>query len=200
MISFINGKVSIKHPTFVVVNCGGIGYKIHVSLNTYSAIEKAEEVLLYITEVPRIENQHFAGTELYGFADEQERELFEHLISVSGVGAATARIMLSTYKTDEILHAIHNEDVVFIQSIKGIGPKIARRIILELKDKTWRVGTSERKILTGINNNLKEEALSALLALGFSRGAAEKAITQAATHSHNSNNVEMLIKEALKLL
>jgi holliday junction DNA helicase RuvA len=198
MIAYISGNIKIKTPAFVVIDCGGIGYKTNVSLNTYSKIEKSDSVFLFITEVPRLENQSYAGTELYGFFEEQERELFENLISVSGVGASTARIMLSTYKTDEIKSAIQTENVTLIQSIKGIGPKTAKRIILELKDKVTKSGGHEIN-LGGINNNLREEALSALLALGFPRNAAEKAINQAAG-TDALVNVEALIKKALKLL
>jgi Holliday junction DNA helicase RuvA len=182
----------------VVIDCGGIGYKTNVSLNTYSKIEKEEAVFLFISEVPRIENQSYSGMELYGFHEESERELFENLIFVSGVGASTARIMLSTYKPDEIKAAISTENESLIQSIKGIGPKTAKRIILELKDKVSKHAITGN-ISGGKHNNNREEALSALLALGFARNAAEKALDQAASDP-NINGVEGLIKKALKLL
>jgi Holliday junction DNA helicase RuvA len=198
MIAYISGKITIKTPAFVVIDCGGIGYKVNVSLQTYSKIENADHVYLHITEIARMENQTYSGTELYGFYDEQERELFENLISVSGVGASIARIMLSAYKTDEIKSAILTENVSLIQSIKGIGPKTAKRIILELKDKIARSGVPET-FLTDFNNKNTEEALSALLALGFPRHAAEKAIAQTAGNNAGAS-VESLIKNALKLL
>ena len=198
MIAYISGNIRFKNPAFVVIDCGGIGYKTNVSLNTYSKIENEETAFLFISEVPRIENQSYAGMELYGFHDEPERELFENLISVSGVGASTARIMLSAYKPEEIKTAISHENETLIQSIKGIGPKTAKRIILELKDKVSKHAISAN-ISSGKYNNNKEEALSALLALGFARNAAEKALDQAANDT-NINGVEGLIKKALKLL
>lgn len=193
MIAYLNGKLTFKSPTYVAAECNGIGYAVNISLHTYSQIQEAEQYLLHIY-YHVTENAHT----LYGFADELEKNLFVQLISVSGIGPATARMALSSLQPAEIQKAIAGADVKTIQSIKGIGPKSAQRIILELRDKVAKTSTTENISATK-GNTFKEEALSALLALGFARSAAEKAIEQAATDT-TINGVEGLIKKALKLL
>lgn len=198
MIAYLSGKITFKSPTHIYLETGGIGYMVKISLNTYAHVQHLDNCVLQTTMVVRNDGQNLAGFDLYGFFEEAEKELFEKLISVSGVGAATARMMLSSFKPDEIKNAILTANVAMIQSIKGIGPKSAQRIILELKDKVGKVGTG--LILTQTpNNTLKEEALFALVALGFNKQAAEKVLMKLL--SVNSNvTVETLIKDALKQL
>ena len=171
---------------------------VKISLNTYEKIQQLDNCLLQTSLIVKNENQSVSGFELYGFFEEQEKDLFEKLISVSGVGASTARVMLSSFKPDEIRTAILGENEALIQSIKGIGPKSAKRIILELKDKVGKMST-DAVFTSTPNNTMKEEALFALVALGFNKQAAEKVIGKLQS-SGDARNVEGLIKEALKLL
>ena len=171
---------------------------VKISLNTYEKIQTLDNCLLQTSLIVKNENQSVSGFELYGFFEEQEKDLFEKLISVSGVGASTARVMLSSFKPDEIRTAILGENEALIQSIKGIGPKSAKRIILELKDKVGKMSAGAVLVSTP-NNTMKEEALSALIALGFNKQAAEKVIGKLQANG-DARNVEGLIKEALKLL
>jgi len=198
MIAYLNGKITYKSPTHIFVETGGIGYMVKISLNTFERVQKLDSCLLHTSLVVKIENQSVSGYDLYGFFEEAEKELFEKLISVSGVGASTARVMLSTFKPDEIRHAILTENEAMIQSIKGIGPKSAKRLILELKDKLGKT-SSDQVLTTTVNNTMKEEALFALVALGFNRAAADKVIVKLMGSGEN-RSVEGLIKEALKLL
>ena len=171
---------------------------VKISLNTYEKVQHLDVCQLHTSLIVKIENQSVSGFDLYGFFEETEKDLFEKLISVSGVGAATARMMLSSFKPDEIKNAILVENEAMIQSIKGIGPKSAKRIILELKDKVGKV--SGDAIFTATpNNTMKEEALFALLALGFNRQSAEKVIVKLLAGGE-VKSVEGLIKDALKLL
>jgi Holliday junction DNA helicase RuvA len=135
MIAYLQGKLTLKTPTHVFMETSGIGYMLKISLNTYTTLQHLESCKLHTSLVVKSENQSVSGFDLYGFYEEAEKDLFEKLISVSGVGAATARMMLSTFKPDEIRQAILMENEAMIQSIKGIGPKSAKRLILELKDK-----------------------------------------------------------------
>jgi len=198
MIAYLSGKITFKSPTHIFLETGGIGYMVKISLNTFEKIQDLDVCRLQVSLIVKSENQSVSGFELYGFFEEQEKDLFEKLISVSGVGAATARVMLSSFKPDEIRTAILGENEALIQSIKGIGPKSAKRIILELKDKVGKMSTEAILVATP-NNTMKEEALSALVALGFNKQAAEKVIGKLQS-SGNARNVEGLIKEALKLL
>jgi holliday junction DNA helicase RuvA len=198
MIAYLTGKITFKSPTHIFLETGGIGYMVKISLNTFEKIQHLDNCRLQTSLIVKNENQSVSGFELYGFFEEQEKDLFEKLISVSGVGAATARVMLSSFKPDEIRTAILSENEALIQSIKGIGPKSAKRIILELKDKVGKM-SSETLLISTPNNTMKEEALSALVALGFNKQAAEKVITKL-QGSGNVASVEGLIKEALKLL
>jgi len=198
MIAYLSGKITFKSPTHIFLETGGIGYMVKISLNTYERVQHLDDCRLQTSMVVKNENQSVSGFELYGFFEETEKDLFEKLISVSGVGAATARVMLSSFKPEEIKNAILTENEAMIQSIKGIGPKSAKRIILELKDKVGKMSSEAISVATP-NNTLREEALFALLALGFNKQAAEKVLVKLQSGSSNWT-VEALIKEALKLL
>lgn len=190
MISHINGKLVEKTPTYVVIDCGGVGYKLHISLQTYTAIQTESCKLL--THFSVKEDSHT----LYGFYTSDERELFRHLISVSGVGPSTARMILSTYSADEIVHYIISADVGAIQNVKGIGGKTAQRIIIDLKDKVAK-GKESSNLLFTQDNTIKEEALSALLALGFTKKAAEKKMEQVYKNHAGEITVEDLVRKSL---
>ena len=190
MISHINGRLIEKTPTYVVIDCSGVGYKLHISLQTYTAIHTENCKLL--THLSVKEDSHT----LYGFYTSNERELFRHLISVSGVGPSTARMILSTYSADEIVHYIISADVGAIQNVKGIGGKTAQRIIIDLKDKVGK-GRESSDLLFTQDNTIKEEALSALLALGFTKKAAEKKMEQVFKNHAGEITVEDLVRKSL---
>jgi Holliday junction DNA helicase RuvA len=198
MIAYLSGKITFKCPTHIYLETGGIGYMVKISLNTYERVQSLETCRLHTSLVVKIENQSVSGYDLYGFFEEGEKDLFEKLISVSGVGASTARMMLSSFKPDEIKQAILTENEAMIQSIKGIGPKSAKRLILELKDKVGKMSTEAISAPVGYNI-VKEEALSALVALGFNKQASEKLLTKMLS-SNSGLSVEALIKDALKQL
>jgi Holliday junction DNA helicase RuvA len=199
MINYITGKIVEKTPTYTVVENGGFGWLVKISLNTYSQIQPLEQCKLFTSLVVKIENQSVAGYDLYGFFELQERDLFEKMISVSGVGAATARMMLSSFMPEEVIQAILSENEAMIQSVKGIGPKSAKRIILELKDKVGKISADTPISFTKINNNQREEALNALVTLGFQRASVEKLLGKLLM-TDPGMSVEGLIKEALKTL
>ncbi|MBW4888693.1 Holliday junction branch migration protein RuvA [Mucilaginibacter sp. HMF5004] len=194
MYAYINGKLVYKCPTYVIIDAGGVGYHINISLNTYSGIADQENCKLF-TWLHVKEDGHT----LYGFADEGERRLFLHLISVSGIGPNTGRMMLSSINPAEIQAAILKGDVPVIQRIKGIGPKSAQRLILELQDKLRKDGP-DTLISIPVNHTAKDEALSALVMLGFVKNVAEKALDKAAGSTTENLTVEQLIKIALKSL
>ena len=191
MIAQLNGRLIEKNPTQLIVECGGVGYSVKISLNTFGAIGTEENVRVYTRLIVREDAQL-----LYGFADTTEREMFNHLISVSGIGPNTAMIMLSSLIPEEIAAAIQNEDVTTIQGIKGIGAKTAQRVIVDLKDKMLKMVFSGENIFNTGNTN-QFDALTALVSLGFAKNSAEKAIDKVAT---GEESVEVLIKEALKIL
>jgi Holliday junction DNA helicase RuvA len=199
MINYISGKLVEKTPTYTVVENSGFGWLVKISLNTYTQIQSLEQCKLFASLVVKVENQSVAGYDVYGFFEQQERDLFEKMISVSGVGAATARMMLSSFKPDEVIQAILSENEAMIQSVKGIGPKSAKRIILELKDKVGKISADTPISFTKINNNQREEALNALVTLGFQRASVEKLLGKLLM-SDPGMSVEGLIKEALKTL
>jgi len=172
MYAYIDGKLAFKSPSYVVIEAGGVGYHINISLNTFSRLGSAEKCKLF-TWLHVKEDAHT----LYGFADEGERRLFLHLISVSGVGPNTGRMMLSSITPEEIQAAIVKGDVSQIQRIKGIGPKSAQRLILELQDKLKKEGP-DSLISMPKTATIKDEALSALIMLGFARNAVEKVLEQ----------------------
>lgn len=191
MITHIYGKLIEKTPTYVVVDVNGVGYLIKISLQTFSAIE-GELCKLY-THLSIKEDSHT----LFGFFEESERDLFRKLISVSGVGPSTAQVILSTYSADEIIHHITTADVNAIQSVKGIGAKSAQRIIIDLKDKVAKGMPTSELLFDNTGNTIKEEALSALLALGFSKKAAENKIDKVLRENPTIASVEELVKTAL---
>ncbi|MBL4669739.1 MAG: Holliday junction branch migration protein RuvA [Flavobacteriales bacterium] len=193
MIAQIKGGLIEKTPTYVVIDCGGVGYEIKISLNTYSQIKENETCLLFIHFVVREDAQL-----LYGFKETSERELFRLLISVSGVGSATAMMILSSLSPSETKYAILNSDVNTLKSVKGIGAKSAERIIVDLRDKIGKLNNGETISLTA-NNTVKEEALSALVMLGFNKNSAEKALNKIVS-SNDDLTVEELIKRTLKSL
>lgn len=194
MYAYIDGKLAFKSPSYVVIDAGGVGYHINISLNTYSKLGDAERCKLF-TWLHVKEDAHT----LYGFADEGERRLFLHLISVSGVGASTGLMMLSAITPAEIQAAIVKGDVPLIQRIKGIGPKTAQRLVLELQDKLKKDGP-DTLIAVPANKTVKDEALSALVMLGFPKNAAEKVLDQELNRNSGNLTVEQLIKYALKSL
>ena len=191
MIAQLNGRLIEKNPTSLIIDCGGVGYLVSISLNTFSAIGSDEAVRIYTKMIVREDAQL-----LYGFADETEREMFNHLISVSGIGPNTAMIMLSSLIPQEIAAAIQQEDVRTIQSIKGIGAKTAQRVIVDLKDKMLKMDFSSENLFVSNNTN-HFDALTALVSLGFDKKSAEKALDKI---SSGDESVETLIKEALKIL
>jgi len=196
MIAYIKGALSFKSPTFIIVEAGGIGYHVNISLNTYARIEKLETIKI-LTHLLVREDSHT----LYGFADDAERNMFIHLISVSGVGPTTAQIVLSSVTTDDLRSAIIGENVALFQKVKGIGPKTAKRIILDLKDKMLKDGGETAvSLVAPQDNTMREEALSALSALGFNRIAVQKALNQILRDQPDVSTVEALIKIALKQL
>lgn len=194
MIAFLKGQFIIKSPALVIVDVNGVGYELHISLNTYSNIQKLEKGLLY-TYLHIREDAHI----LFGFFEETEKELFLQLIGVSGVGAATARMMLSSMKPDELIKAIVQGNTRQLEGIKGIGKKSAERIILELKDKLGKI-RSTPNISPLIDNTLEQDALNALVTLGIPRTAGEQAIQRVLKAEPNLNAVEEIIKKALKTI
>lgn len=193
MYAFIAGKIAEITPAYVIIDNHGVGYFINITLNTFTAIGEQTEVKLY-THLQVLEDAH----NLFGFYTAKERDMFELLISVSGVGCNTARLILSSLTVNELSTAIAGEDIKTIQAVKGIGSKTAQRIIVDLKDKVKKTEYVE-EIVETVNNTVKNEALSALVILGFSKNAASKALDKLLKQSPDTS-VEVLIREALKLL
>jgi len=194
MYEYIIGTLEEITPTHAIVDNGGVGYFVNISLQTYAVIDGKKDTKLFLYQVVR-EDAHL----LYGFASIQERELFRLLISVSGVGANTARLILSSLSVAEVQAAISTENINLIKQVKGIGLKTAQRIIVDLKDKMAGVDISSTQIFSSPNNTTKQEALSALVMLGFAKAAADKALDQIIKTEGNLT-VEGLIKSALKRL
>lgn len=193
MITHLKGKLVEKNPTYAVIDCNGVGYLLHISLNTYSALPDNENVLVY-THLSIREDAHT----LFGFSSKVEREIFRLLTSVSGVGPSIARTMLSSMTSEEVQQAIASENVKQIQSVKGIGAKTAQRVIVDLKDKVLKTFDLDEVSVTQNNTN-KEEALSALEVLGFARKQVDKVIGNILKETPKAS-VEQLIKQALKNL
>jgi Holliday junction DNA helicase RuvA len=191
MFEYIKGSVSGLTPAGVVIEAGGLGYFLHISVNTYSSIKGKEQSKLFLHEVIR-EDAHL----LYGFSDQDERDFFRMLISVNGIGAAIAIMMLSSYLTDDLRNAILTENVNLLKSIKGIGAKTAQRVIIELKDKVGKGLASDKIFKTG-NSVVRNEALSALEMLGFNKKAVENSVDQIIA-ANPELTVEQLLKIALK--
>lgn len=194
MYAFIEGKISAVNPANVVIDCRDVGYDISISVNTYSKIKDMASCRLFTHLVVRED-----AMILFGFAGEDERTAFRHLITVSGVGAGTARLILSSLTPEELADAIVSGDAALLQRVKGIGNKTAQRIIIDLKDKFTR-DPGIREILGSEHNTKKEEALSALTMLGFNKVPAGKAIDKIIKQEGASVTVEQLIKGALKVL
>jgi Holliday junction DNA helicase RuvA len=194
MYEYFKGKLVVKAPTHVVLDVSGIGYYLHISLTTYSQIKDQEDCKLYASFQVREDSQT-----LYGFATEAERHLFHHLISVSGIGPNTGRMMLSSITPEEIQQAIVSGQVNVIQKIKGIGPKTAQRVILEPQDKLKKQGPDALIPLPISKPSSSEEALTALVMLGFPKAQAEK-VLQAISTTEPDLTVEQMIKAALKKL
>jgi Holliday junction DNA helicase RuvA len=195
LINYIKGYITSKNPAHVVIEAGGLGYGLLISLNTFSKIADQKEVQLFIESVyVRDDNPRF-----YGFYEEEERELFRKLISVSGVGGGSALLMLSSLNPSEIAGAINTANVAMLKSIKGIGDKTAQRIVVDLKGKMGKHEGGIGQILTTSYNKNRDEALLALVTLGFPKLAAEKALEKSIKQQGTStDNVEVLIKSALK--
>ena len=193
MITHIKGRLVDKSPTELVIDCNGIGYLVNISLNTFSLLSDSEAISLY-THLQVKEDSHT----LFGFFDKSERNLFRKLISVSGIGASTARTMLSSLNPQEIQRAILKENVSTIQSVKGIGLKTAQRVIIELKDKVNLADSSGEISISGLNQN-RDEALSALEVLGYSRKQTSKVIDELINNDPEIS-VEKIIKNSLNKL
>ncbi|MBK6937727.1 MAG: Holliday junction branch migration protein RuvA [Chitinophagaceae bacterium] len=193
MIAFLKGTFVLKNPAAVQIDVNGIGYEVQITLNTYSKIQNLEKGILHTVLLIR-EDAHI----LFGFFDIAEKEMFQQLINVSGIGASTARVMLSYMRPDELARAIVNGDVRTLEGIKGIGKKTAERLVLELRDKMTKQPL-ETNILSLKNNTLQQDALNALLALGINRQAAVQALEKTMA-ADTSLSVEELIKQALRTL
>ncbi len=197
MIEYIRGELTELTPAMATVEAGGVGYGLNISLNTYSAIQGKKEVRLYVYEAIR-EDAHV----LYGFVNRKERELFELLISVSGVGTNTARMVLSSLSPAELCNCISTGNERVIKSIKGIGLKTAQRIIVDLRDKIVALGIAEEipaggAVAAPVNNAVKDEAVSALTMLGFAPAPSQKVVVQILTEQPDAP-VELVVKLALK--
>jgi Holliday junction DNA helicase RuvA len=191
MIAHLNGRIVEKTPTALIIECGGIGYEVKVSLHTYTKVGNEEAIKLFTQFIVREDAQL-----LYGFAEKEEREMFNFLISVSGIGPNTAILMLSSLTPAEVAQAIQSEDVNTIKSVKGIGLKTAQRVIVDLKDKMLKFEVSTEN-MSSPNNTIRFDALTALISLGFDRKMADKALNKVFT---DQSTVELLIKDALKVL
>ena len=193
MIAHLQGKLVEKTPTEVVIDCGGVGYHVNISLHTYSLLPQTETIRLF-TYLQIKEDAHT----LFGFVEKSEREIFKMLLSVSGIGAGIARTMLSSLDPKQIIQALAVGDFATIQSIKGIGTKTAQRAILDLKDKVLKLYDLDEVSMSQSNTN-KDEALSALEVLGFNKKLAEK-VVEKITRENPDATVESIIKQALKNL
>ncbi len=191
MIGSLNGRLIEKYPTELLIECGGVGYEVKISLFTFSQLSENESIKIYTKLIVR-EDAHL----LYGFYTKDEREMFNFLISVSGIGPNTALIMLSSLSPEEIANAIQTEDVSTIQKVKGIGAKTAQRVIIDLKGKVLKF-SGDTEINNSKNNTNRFDALTALVSLGFDKKSAEKVLDRI---DSGSETVEQLIKGALKLL
>ncbi len=194
MVDYITGTITELTPTEVVIENGGIGYIALISLQTYSQLDHRNNAKVFIHHILREDEELY-----YGFATKDERELFRLLIGVSGVGAATARMMLSSLTCDEIRGAIIGEDVNKIKSVKGIGLKSAQRLIIELKDKITKGAGAESTAIFAAQSEVSEEAVTALVMLGFTKAAVGKAVS-AVLKKDPSAPVESIIKQALQML
>ncbi|HAW51931.1 MAG TPA: Holliday junction branch migration protein RuvA [Flavobacteriales bacterium] len=191
MIARIEGKIIEKNPAYTIIDCNGVGYKVNVSLHTYSQLPDSGTCVLHTQQIIR-EDAHL----LYGFFQKSEKEMFNLLISVSGVGASSANLILSAMDPGEIQEAIVNGDVGSLKGVKGIGNKTAERIIVDLRDKLSKEEITS--ISPGLGNSLKDEALSALLMLGYNKALAEKSLSKVMKDNNDQVSVELLVKAVLK--
>lgn len=196
MYDYFKGTMTVITPTHITVDCGGVGYQLQVSLFTYAAVKDLKEVRLFAHQVVR-EDAHL----LFGFSGEEERYMFRELLNVSGVGASTARIILSSMDPQHLRKVISSGDTATLQRVKGIGAKTAQRIVVDLRDKMSKGQAETALSISGVaHNTVQDQALSALLTLGFNRVSAEKALQQAARSLNTDAGVEDLIKSALSYL
>jgi holliday junction DNA helicase RuvA len=192
MYEYLQGNIAELTPTYTVIECGPTGWMIHISLQTFSHLQGKKESKLYIHQIIREDAQLF-----FGFAEKAEREMFRLLIGVSGVGAATARLLLSSLSAQELQQAILTANIKLLQSVKGIGQKSAERLVVELKDKFGKLSADQ--LIAPRYNTTREEALSALVTLGFAKNTVEKLLDKIITRNpHISLTVEDLIKQALR--
>jgi len=193
MYDYISGKIASKSPTQAVIDIAGVGYKLNISIHTYSEIENKEQAKLYVSQIVREDDY-----QLYGFAEILERSVFDLLISVSGIGPNTARITLSSMTPEETRDAILSENELAFKKVKGVGPKTAKRIIIDLKDKMLKLADGSVNLSSNISsqNKLNEEANAALISLGFNKAQVQKALNKIT----DAETVEELIKKALKAL
>lgn len=196
MYEYLSGKLDELNPNYAVVECGGVGYMVNISLQTYSALEGADNVKLFVHFIVRDDAQI-----LYGFASRDERELFRRLISVSGVGGGTARMILSTFSPKELATIISTDNARLLKNVKGLGLKTAEKIIVELRDKVLDIGTASSSAagVLSPDNDITQEALAALTMLGFTKAASDKAIKAVLKESPNAG-VEEIIRLSLKRL
>lgn len=192
MYDYIEGILSELTATMAVVDVGGVGYLLQISMQTYSALEGKREVRLYVHQHVRED-----ALELYGFFDRAEREIYRMLISVSGVGPSTARMILSTYAVEELVGAIGTGDVAMLKRVKGIGLKTAQRIVVDLSEKVGGVQAEAGGAARGAAHSARQEALSALMTLGFAKGPTERALDEL-LKADGALSVEALVKQALK--
>ena len=195
MITHLRGQLEEISPAHIVVDCGRVGYYAHISLNTYSKLKDSKSVMVFIQHVVREDAEL-----LYGFADKTEREVFKLLTAVSGIGPASARMILSAMTAEEVQRNIANGDVRAFKAIKGIGEKSAQRLIVDLRDKVVNVSVDLSQNLDGSPAAVKSETLAALLALGFAKPQAEKALDKAIQDASNLETTEKLLKVTLKYL
>lgn len=194
MIAYLNGEITYKTPTFIYVECNGVGYHVNISLNTYSKIEGLTKIKIFTYMNVREDDQS-----LYGFFDDDERSIFVLLISVSGIGVNTARVILSYMNPDEIRSAILHDNAHAFSKAKGVGPKTAKRIILDLKDKVVKeIGLEQTVPVSMSVQPIQQEAVSALVALGFPKPIVDKNVRQIISKQPDIESVQELIKIALK--
>jgi Holliday junction DNA helicase RuvA len=194
MYDYFEGKVDRVTPTEVVIDCQGVGYLLHISLNTFEVLKDKKEAKLYAHLIVR-EDSHT----LYGFATTNERQMYVKLVGVNGVGPSTARMILSSMRVDDVVAAITNNNIAMLKSIKGIGPKAAQRLVVELQDKLGGIGTDAAYTLSGGSTQM-DEAMEALIALGFAKPAVGKILMRISSDAGNNATSEELIKKSLQLL
>jgi|TARA_B110000503_G_C7167091_1_gene422468 holliday junction DNA helicase RuvA len=194
MYDFIAGKVDRITPTEVVIDCNGLGYLLHISLNTFEVLKDQKQVKVFAHLIVR-EDSHT----LYGFATTNERQMYVKLVGVNGVGPSTARMILSSMRVDDVVAAITNNNIAVLKTIKGIGPKAAQRLVVELQDKLGGIGTDAAYTLSGGSTQM-DEAMEALMALGFAKPAIAKILLRISADAGNNATTEELIKKSLQLL